>query len=353
MSEGKTSIITVPTVPNVDTCTLGIPVLSFSTQDKQGTLSLKTDRGTVTIPSNMLAGVAGISGSKVEISIGQGEKDSLPSDVKAAIGDKQLISLSLSIDGKQIDWSNPNALVTVSMPYTPTAVELVNPENIVIWYIDSSGNAVTVPNGHYDPATGTVTFTTTHFSNYAVVYIKVNFTDVADTAWYSDAVGFISARGITTGTGNSSFSPKAKLTRGEFIVMMMRAYGIAPDESPTDNFSDAGNTYYSGYLATAKRLGISAGVGNNLFAPGKEITRQEMLTLLYNALKVIGQLPQGNSGKTLTDFTDAGQIDSWAKDAMTQLVEMGTVGGSGVKLSPTATATRAEMAQVLYNLLSR
>ena len=58
-------------------------------------------------------------------------------------------------------------------------------------------------------------------------------------------------------------------------------------------------------------------------------------------VEVIGQLPQGNSGKALSGFTDAGQIDSWAKDAMTLLVKTGAVGGSGGKLSPAATTTRA------------
>jgi len=33
----------------------------------------------------------------------------------------------------------------------------------------------------------------------------------------------------------------------------------------------------------------------------------EMFTLLHNALKLIGQLPEGDSGKTLDQFTDAGQ----------------------------------------------
>ncbi|HOK96095.1 MAG TPA: S-layer homology domain-containing protein, partial [Anaerohalosphaeraceae bacterium] len=75
--------------------------------------------------------------------------------------------------------------------------------------------------------------------------------------------------------------------------MLMKAYGIAPDTDPKDNFADAGATYYTGYLAAAKRLKISKGVGNNMFAPYIEITRQEMFTLLYNALKVIGKLPKG------------------------------------------------------------
>lgn len=82
-------------------------------------------------------------------------------------------------------------------------------------------------------------------------------------------------------------------------------------------------------METAKRLGITSGVGDNLFAPDKAITRQEMFTLLYSALKVTGNLPQVNTDKTLSDFTDAGQISSWANDTMKVLTEKGTVSGSG------------------------
>ena len=116
--------------------------------------------------------------------------------------------------------------------------------------------------------------------------------------------------------------------------MMMRAYEISPDIDPTDNFSDAGSTYYTGYLAAAKRLGITAGVGNNMYMPEKEITRQEMFTLLYNTLKVIGRLPQGNSGKALSDFSDTDKIDSWAEKAMASFVESGIIAGSNGRLNP-------------------
>ena len=99
----------------------------------------------------------------------------------------------MTIDGKQTEWNNPSAPVTVSIPYKPTAAELANPESIVIWYIDGSGRAVSVPNGHYDAATGTVTFETTHFSLYTITYNPVSFNDVASGAWYDHvhAVQFI------------------------------------------------------------------------------------------------------------------------------------------------------------------
>lgn len=347
------TVITMPSIPHVDTYTVGIPVPDLSTADAQGSLTIETSNGSITVPSNMLTGAENATGDKAQISIGAGDKASLPESVKTAIGDRPLIQLTLSIDGKQTDWSNPGAPVTVSIPYTPTAAELENPESIVVWYIDGAGNVVTVPNGRYDAATGMVTFRTTHFSDYAVAYNKVDFNDVAADAWYGKAVSFLAAREITKGTGGGNYSPETRLTRGELIVLLMRAYGIKPDSDPIDNFSDAGDTWYTGYLATAKRLKISAGVGNNMYAPENPITRQEMFTLLYNALKVIGQLSEGDSGRTLADFTDAANIAPWANEAMTLLVKTGAVAGSGGMLMPTGTTSRAEMAQVLYNSLMR
>jgi hypothetical protein len=117
--------------------------------------------------------------------------------------------------------------------------------------------------------------------------------------------------------------------------------------------SYTGSTYYTGYLAAEKRLDISAGAGNNMFEPGREITRQEMFTLLYNALKVMGELPEGNSGNPLSAFSDARRIEPRAKEAMTLFAETGVIDGSGGKLTPADTSTRAQMAQIIYNLLSK
>lgn len=161
---------------------------------------------------------------------------------------------------------------------------------------------------------------------------------------------FLAARNITGGTTATTFSPDAILTRGQFITLLMRAYDVAADAKTANNFSNAGNTYYTGYLAAAKHLGITTGVGDNKFAPNKAITRQEMFTMLYNALKALDKLPAGDSDKALANFTDSDRVATWAKEAMTALVKSDTVAGSGAKLDPTGGSGRAQMAQVLYNL---
>lgn len=328
---------------------MSLPAASISGEPGK-LITVNTYVGTLTIPSHMLTGTDR-TGENAQLSIGAVQPDTLPDEARTAVGNRPIVSLSLMLDGRAVAWNNPSAPVTVALPYSPTAYELLSPQNLVVWYIDGAGKLIQVPDASYDAETGTITFSTTHFSYYGVGYLA--FADVLPAAWYYGAVVFIAQRGITTGTSATTFAPEATLTRGQFITMLLRAYEIAPDEDPTDNFSDAGDTYYTAYLAAAKRLGIANGIGDNKFAPEQAITRQEMFTLLYNTLRLLDRRLDGDSGRTLAGFLDSDDIASWALDALTALVRTGTVVGSGAYLKPTDTATRSEMAQVLYNLLTK
>lgn len=327
-----------------------IPEEAIAQIEKAGinSLTVSTPVGDITFDSEAISDLEKEAGD-IDIKITRVDTSSLSPEAKEVVGDRPVYDITVTGGGRVI--SRFDGDVTVSIPYTPKEDEDVNA--IVIYYINEFGELEVVTNCIYDHETGMVSFTTRHFSIYAVGYNKVTFKDVPENAWYSKAVTFIAARGITSGTGDGNFSPEAKLTRGQFIVMLMKAYGIAPNSEAKDNFRDAGNTYYTGYLAAAKRLNISKGVGNNEFKPEKDITRQEMFTLLYNALKAIEKLPEKKAGKKLSAFADADSIASWAMEAMEYLVESGIISGDGGRLNPTSTTSRAEMAQVLYNLLLR
>lgn len=316
---------------------------------KMKTLTLSSNVADITFDAQAIAAIAGAASGDVNISAAQVENSTLSDAAAQVVGNRPVYSFSVTSGGSTI--SEFGGAVTVSVPYNPAVGEDTNA--IVAYYINAKGEPELMQNCHYDAGTKTLVFTTTHFSQYAVGYHKVTFTDVSGTAWYADAVTFLASRGITGGTSETTFSPDATLTRGQFITLLLRAYGIDADSSTANNFADAGNTYYTGYLAAAKRLGISNGVGDNKFAPEQAITRQEMFTLLYNALKAIDQLPEDDSGKTLSDFTDSANISSYAQEAMAYLVKTGVVGGSNGQLSSTDTTTRAQMAQVLYNLLGK
>lgn len=343
--------LTIPAISGLDRYLLELPADALSGEDSGASLTFDMPIAQISLPAGMLGGMTDLAGKTAGITIAKADETALSDMARAAVGNRPLLSLTLTLDGVQTDWSNPNTPVTVSIPYVPTAEERESPESIIIWYIDGSGSLQCVTNGRYKPETGTVTFEITHFSLYAVGYNPVEFADVSPAAWYAEAVSYLAARGITSGTTATTFSPDSTLTRGQFITLLLRAYDIDSEADGSDNFADAGNTYYTGYLAAAKHLGISNGVGDNNFAPEAAITRQDMFTLLYNALNVLDKLPDGDSGKTLSDFPDSGAVAAYAREAMAYLVEAGTVGGSDGYLLPEATSTRAQMAQVLYNLL--
>ncbi len=327
-----------------------IPVsaLRFAAESGVSALTLHTSLCTVSFDENALSTICSeTAGDSVRISVAGVDPLTLSETARAFIGDRPVFSFTVTSGDQTISELNGHA--TLSMPYTPRIGE--DTDAIVIYRINAVGLPEIVSDCSYDPENGTVVFHTDHFSEYVIGYNKVSFSDVQQDVWYANALDYIAARGITTGTGNGSFSPDASLTRGQFIVMLLRAFGLSPAENLTDNFMDAGNTYYTKYLAAAKQLGIAGGIGNNLFAPDREITRQEMCTLLYHALELLDRLPEEASGKTTADFLDKADIASWASDAVTAFVKVGVLNGSDDKLLPTGILSRAQMAQIFYNLM--
>ena len=293
------------------------------------------------------------SGGTVVISGGIIDNDSLSEADKVKVQGRPVYDLTIMNGGTQVSNFN-GGQATVTIPYTLQTGE--NPNAFVIYYLADDGTLKAV-RGHYDASLKAVVFKTTHFNKFVIGYNPVSFNDVAADSWYKNAVDFIAAREIISGTGNNMFNPEAKLTRAQFVVLLMNAYQISTqnqgESSQILNFADAGNSYYTDYLLSAKALGIVNGVGNNVFAPEKEITRQEMFVMLYNTLKGIDEIPAFVNSTQLSRFNDADKIAAWANEAISSLVKTGTVEGYNNNLNPTATTTRAEITQVLYKLLSK
>lgn len=186
---------------------------------------------------------------------------------------------------------------------------------------------------------------TKSFTLYAK-WFKNPFIDVKKGDWFYEAVMFVFENGITKGVSETEYAPQGKVTRAQFITMLCRAYEI--EEMTGDNFADCGDTWYTGYLAAAKQLGISNGVGDNMFAPEKEITREEMVTLVYNYLKSIDKVAEETAELS---FTDSNNVSEWAKTAVAYAAKNGIVNGKDNNIfDPQGTATRAELAQIFYNM---
>ncbi|WP_081756953.1 S-layer homology domain-containing protein [Gorillibacterium massiliense] len=332
---------------------LTVPAAALSNIAKNTNTKLRIVTGvaTVTFDAAAIDSISRAAGlNDVNLSITKVDASTLSAEAQMKVGNRPVYDFTVTAGGSAISSFNGGS-ASISIPYTLGADE--DPNAVVAYYLDSTGKVQTV-RSFYNSGTKSLDFTVSHFSKYAVGYNKISFNDVKSSAWYYAPITFIAARGITADIAAGSFNPNAEVTRGEFIVMLMRAYGIQPDSSFGSNFADAGNTYYTNYLAKAKELGIAAGVGNNKFAPEGKITRQDMFTLLYHALDKLGELPKAKNSNTLSSFHDGASVSDYARNAMLALVQGGIVSGEdGGKLSPQGKSTRAQVAAVLYNLLSR
>lgn len=306
--------------------------------------------GSISFNNAALASISDSAGNEdICVSMRRFETSELEEGIREKVGDRPVYDFSVKAGQTRISDFGGGKL-EISVPYTLREGEDENA--VVVYYVTDTGELQTV-RGRYDSVTQTVRFTTSHLSVYAVGYNKVIFTDAGNADWFGKAVGFMAARGITKGVGNDRFAPQLNVSRADFLVMVMRAYDIKPDKEISDNFSDAGNKYYTEYLGTAKRLGLVLGVGDNKYAPELTISRQDMFVILYRILERIGELPQGTAGRTLESFADKGDISDYAREAMNWFVVTGTVKGDGTRMNPKSAATRAETAQILYNLLSQ
>jgi hypothetical protein len=346
------SAVTIPPISGVNAYTIELPADSLKGDVWEGAFNFSTEIGDITIPSNMLEGTPEAVGKKIGITISWVDKSVLSANLQEAIGDKPLVQLTLTLDGIRSQWDNPLAPITVSIPYTPTAEELVDPEHTVVWYIDGEGNVISVPNGRYNPETGRVTFTTTHFSYYAVAFVHKTFGDLDSVLWAKKPIEVMASKGIILGTGGNSYSPGLSITRADYLLLLVRTLGLRAQVD--DNFDDVEpDAYYYEGVGIAKKLGITLGVGNSRFLPREQITRQDMMVLTQRALEQFKGLEVPANTSVLEQFADQEDIAVYAKESLAVLVEEGLILGSGGKMNPRQWTTRAEAAVFLYRVYDK
>ena len=230
----------------------------------------------------------------------------------------------------------------VEVPYTLQPGE--DPNNIVIYYIDDSGNLTMVQNCVYDQLTGTVSFLTDHFSEYAVGYVSTDFDDVS--GWYADSVNFLAARGIINGIGNNLFGPSDNITRAQFVTILANLSGDDLSIYTTSSFNDVKTTdWYFKAVQWAAENGIVLGTDGK-FNPNATITRQDMAVILLRYANLIGyDLPEEFDAKS---FADGNQIASYAQEAVTAMQMAGIISGyNDNRFAPSDSATRAEAAKMI------
>lgn len=157
-----------------------------------------------------------------------------------------------------------------------------------------------------------------------------SFSDVTAEMWAKDAIAFVSARELFSGTTETTFDPDIPMSRAMLMTVLARFDG----EDPAN-----GETWYEQGVNWAIQHGISDGS-----SPNSEVTREQVVTMLW---RYLGSPAPAN---TISGYTDASQINGYAQDAMNWAVENNIIGGFGDGvLEPQGLATRAQVAQILKN----
>jgi hypothetical protein len=175
------------------------------------------------------------------------------------------------------------------------------------------------------------------------------FTDITGH-WAYEAIKYAVENGLFNGTGETTFSPNLAMDRGMFVTVLGRVAGIDASAYANAAFSDtAAGAYYTPYAAWAAENGIVQGVGEGLFAPANQITRQEMAAMLG---RYITFAKISLSSEAQVSFADDAEIAAWAKDGVYALAFAGILNGVGDDLyAPKRTATRAEVATMLMRFV--
>ena len=184
-------------------------------------------------------------------------------------------------------------------------------------------------------------------------YCTTSFSDVAyGWDWAKPSIEFLRQSGISNGYSNNTFRPGQSISRGEFTLMVCRAFQFSTAGS--SGFPDVpANSVYAGAIGTARDLGIVQG-NNGRFQPDRPITRQSAMTMICRAMDAAGQAVAPASTALLEDYRDGGQVSGFARSSVAALVQMGAVRGNReMQLNPTAPISRAEMAVILHRVLAQ
>ncbi len=176
--------------------------------------------------------------------------------------------------------------------------------------------------------------------------VDKRFSDVAADAWYAEYINYVAENGLMNGYEDGRFGPNDKTTRAQIVTVLYRMEG-EPAVQNANSFKDvsAGGQYYSSAVAWAARNNIVNGYEDGRFGPNDNVTREQIAAILYRyaAYKQFDTTVTGS----ISNFSDAAKVSSWAKTAIGWAVGEGLMNGDNGALRPQGNATRAEIAALL------
>ena len=175
-----------------------------------------------------------------------------------------------------------------------------------------------------------------------------DFKDYDRTAWYAEAVSAAVDNGLLYGKSATVIDPNGDMTRAEMAAIINRSFGCYAKADISKYKDVSKDKWYFEDVAMAVQMGTYNGRSNSSMAPDAPITRQEAMTVVARAL----ELDYDSYSKAeLTQFSDAGKVSNWAMPYVRAMVGADYIHGRGKVLAPQDNITRAEFAQIFYNII--
>ena len=175
------------------------------------------------------------------------------------------------------------------------------------------------------------------------------FHDVKMNEWYHDGAHFCVECGLMKGVSAGVFAPSSNVTRAQLAAILWRLEG-SPATTGGESFLDvAEGAWYTEAIRWAKSEEVVSGYDDEHFGPNDAITREQMVALLYRYAQHKGL--DVSIGEDALHFDDTQRISAYAVPAMQWAVGRGIVSGmeqDGSKLLvPKVATTRAQMASLM------
>ncbi len=175
------------------------------------------------------------------------------------------------------------------------------------------------------------------------------FTDVNSDDWFLAAVQYVYENDRMAGTSSTTFQPEVNLTRAMAAQVLYNLEG-QPAVTGDTTFTDAAaaGEWAVKAITWAEQTGVVAGIGDGLFDPTANVTREEFAQMMYNyaSYKEYDLTLEGD----LSQFEDASAISGWAETAMSWANGSGLINGhDDGTIDPQGTTTRAQAASILMN----
>ena len=175
------------------------------------------------------------------------------------------------------------------------------------------------------------------------------FTDVDSDDWFLAAVQYVYENDRMAGTSSTTFQPEVHLTRAMAAQVLYNLEG-QPAVTGDTTFTDAAaaGDWAVKAITWAEQTGVVAGIGDGLFDPTANVTREEFAQMMYNyaSYKEYDLTLEGD----LSQFEDASAISGWAETAMSWANGSGLINGhDDGTIDPQGTTTRAQAASILMN----